>query len=82
MELSMALWIIGGLLSTLVLIIGWGVSQMQSKVDNIGTQLSRMNETLVGIERDLRGELAGLDRRVSQLHIAIKSLHPDYNGLD
>jgi hypothetical protein len=82
MEMTLALWIIGGLLSTLVMIIGWGVSQMQKKVDSITIQLERMNSTLIGIERDLRGELAGLDRRVSQLQTAMKSLHPEYHGID
>lgn len=81
-EITVFLWIVGGLLSVLVLVVGWGVNQTQKKVEDIATKLGAINNTLIGIERDLRGELAGLDRRVSQIHTAMRSLHPDYRGLD
>ena len=81
-EMSIVLWMIGGLLGVLAAMFAWGVSQMQSKVDGVAKQLEKINATLIGIERDMRGELAGLDRRVSQLQIAIRSLHPEYHGLD
>jgi hypothetical protein len=80
--IEVVLWMVGGLLAALVTLIGWGIGAAQKKVDAIATQLEKINETLGSIERDLRGELAGLDRRVSQIQVAIKSLHPNFRGLD
>ena len=81
MTLELVMWIIGGLLTTLIAVISWGVHSAQSKIASIADQLDRINVTLGSIERDLRGELAGLDRRVSILHTAMRSLHPEYKGL-
>lgn len=81
-DLHMVMWIIGGLLSLLVLVVSWGVNQVQKKVEDIATKLGDINDTIGSIERDLRGNMAGLDRRVGQLQIALKSLHPEYHGLD
>ena len=79
---EIVLWTVGGLLTALMTLVAWGLSQMYQRVGDIADKLEMINSTLAGIEKDLRGELAGLDRRVSQLHTAIKSLHPEYHGLD
>jgi hypothetical protein len=81
-EITIILWVLGGLLCVIAALLAWGVHQMQNQVAEISERLSQINRTLGGIERDLRGELAGLDRRVSQLYTAVRSLHPDYHGLD
>ena len=81
-DIQIFLWVVGGLLSVLVMVVSWGVNLTQKKVEGIAEKLGEINLTLAGIERDLRGELAGLDRRVGQLQTAMRSLHPEYHALD
>ncbi len=50
--------VIGGLISVLIMIIGWSANQ-------INTRLTDINETLNSIERDLRKELHAIDSRLS-----------------
>jgi hypothetical protein len=50
--------VIGGLISVLIMIIGWSANQ-------INTRLTDINETLNSIERDLRKELSAIDSRLS-----------------
>ena len=50
--------VIGGLISVLIMIIGWSANQ-------INTRLTDIHETLNSIERDLRKELSAIDSRLS-----------------
>lgn len=50
--------VIGGLISVLIMIIGWSANQ-------INTRLTDINNTLNSIERDLRKELHAIDSRLS-----------------
>ena len=50
--------VIGGLISVLIMIIGWSANQ-------INTRLTDINDTLNSIERDLRKELHAIDSRLS-----------------
>ena len=50
--------VIGGLISVLIMIIGWSANQ-------INTRLTDINETLNSIERDLRKELHAIDSGLS-----------------
>ena len=63
--------IISTLFFLLVAVLGWIGSRVHDRLDNLtemlNTKLGDMNDKLAGIERDLRGELVGLDRRVSHL---------------
>ena len=52
--------IIVGLCATIAALIGWIGSRINVRLEKIG-------DTLAAIERDLRGELYGLDRRVTRL---------------
>lgn len=52
--------LISGLLALLCVLIGWIGNRIHRRLDEI-------SQTLVKIERDLRSELAGLDRRVTRL---------------
>ena len=52
--------IIVGLCTTIAALIGWIGSRINVRLEKIG-------DTLAAIERDLRGELYGLDRRVTRL---------------
>ena len=75
-------WIFGGLMVLVTSLFAYGVYQMQSKVNDIADQLKEINATLGGIEKDLRGELSALDRRVGQITTAMRALHPDSKLLD
>ena len=52
--------IIVGLCTTIAALIGWIGSRINVRLEKIG-------DTLAAIERDLRGELYGLDRRITRL---------------
>ena len=52
--------IIVGLCATIAALIGWIGSRINVRLEKIG-------DTLAAIERDLRGELYGLDRRITRL---------------
>ena len=49
-----------GLCATVAALVGWIGSR-------INVRLEKIDETLAAIERNLRGELFGLDRRVTRL---------------
>ena len=49
-----------GLTATIAGLVGWIGSRINIRLEKIG-------ETLSAIERDLRGELFGLDRRITKL---------------
>ena len=50
--------ITGGLLTMLTILIGWIGNRIHNRLEEI-------NGTLTGIERDLRGDLTNLDRRIT-----------------
>jgi hypothetical protein len=50
--------VIGGLISVLIMIIGWSANQLNSRLTGI-------NETLISIERDIRKELSAIESRLS-----------------
>ncbi len=68
---------ISALLAVLVTVLGWVGSQIKSELKGLSTEMKATNLTLMNIERDLRGELARLDRRVS-----IVEAYRDGNGHD
>jgi hypothetical protein len=55
---------IGGLIGLLTIVIGWIGTRIHTRLDDISKSLS-------GIEKDLRGDLSNLDRRV----VAIETRH-------
>lgn len=58
-------------ITTLLAVLAWIGSRVHTKLDDLGNKLeagmSNMNKTLSSIEKDLRGELNSLDRRISHL---------------
>lgn len=57
--------VIGGLISVLIMIIGWSANQLNSRLTDI-------NETLISIERDIRKELSAIESRLSVVESRIK----------
>ena len=55
----------------LIGVLGWIGSRVHAKLDQLSdkmeAKLSDLNKTLGAIERDIRGELNGLDRRVTRV---------------
>ena len=62
---SILMPVIGGLMSVLIMIIGWSANQ-------INTRLTDINETLISIERDIRKELSAIESRLSVVESRIK----------
>ena len=60
----------GGLLAILILVLGWIGTRIHARLDEI-------NKTLGSIERDLRGELTNLDRRVTKVEAHIDNCPGD-----
>jgi hypothetical protein len=58
--INLILPVISGLMATLILIIGWIGNRIHTRLDEI-------SKTLGTIERDLREDLADLDRRLTIL---------------
>jgi sensor domain CHASE-containing protein len=56
---------VGALLGLLCTILAWVGIQIKAEIRDLGKEMRLTNITLTKIEKDLRGELAGLDRRVS-----------------
>jgi hypothetical protein len=59
-----------GLCATVAGLLGWIGSRINVRLEKIG-------ETLALIERDLRGELFGLDRRITKLEAYHHETHND-----
>jgi len=59
------LYVIGGLVALLGAVIGWIGTRIHSRLDSIATSLQ-------AIEKDLRGDLTNLDRRVVKLEVKMK----------
>lgn len=60
-----ALTVIGGLVMALTSVIAWVGIQIKSEITQLAMAVQQTNVTLTAIERDLRGKLADLDRRVA-----------------
>ena len=60
----------------LIVVLGWIGSRVHSRLDNLykvlDTKLGMMNDKLGSIERDLRSDLTGLDRRVTRIESTCK----------
>lgn len=55
----------GGLIGILTVVIGWIGTRIHARLDAI-------SKSLTAIERDLRGDLSSLDRRVVKLEVESK----------
>ena len=64
-DISVLMPVIGGLISVLIMIIGWSANQLNSRLTDI-------NETLISIERDIRKELSAIESRLSVVESRIK----------
>lgn len=69
--LNIVLAFCGGVIAILITLLGWIGSRVHSKLDEltatVANKFEQINETLGGIERDLRHDLSRLDRRVSRI---------------
>lgn len=65
--------LIGTLFFLLIAVLAWIGSRVHTKIDNLTITLADglggVNEKLGSIERDLRDELASLDRRITRVEI-------------
>lgn len=66
---------ISALLAVLVTVLGWVGSQIKSELKALSQEMKQTNATLTSIERDLRGELSRLDRRVMQVEAKCQVQH-------
>lgn len=69
MELELIKLLLGavsGLLALLVVVVGWIGARIHGRLDAISNSLSK-------IERDLRGDLALLDRRVTRAETLLEA---------
>lgn len=61
----------GGLFMLLIAVLAWIGQRVHSRLDRLSEmldeKLTTMSGTLAGIERDLRGDITALDRRISHL---------------
>jgi len=65
MELEIIKGLLGlaaGLVGVLTLVVGWIGARIHSRLDSI-------SKSLQAIERDLRGDLSALDRRIVRLEV-------------
>jgi hypothetical protein len=60
-------WVLLGGGSAFLAVLGWIGKQLHGELRGIKTQIEETNRTLNAIERDLRDELSGLDRRVTKI---------------
>jgi hypothetical protein len=77
---------IGGLLGLLILLLGWIGSKLHQRLeiinDTLETRLDSIYSSLNMIERDLRGELVTLDRRITRVEARFSIYHDDKNSRD
>ena len=73
--------LLGSLIGLLCTVLAWVGVQIKGELKELGTEMKTTNKTLTAIERDLRGELAGLDRRVSLVEAKCQVVHGN-NGHD
>lgn len=65
--LPYAIGAVGALLAVLAAVLGWVGTQINDRLSNLADEMKLTNQTLTKIERDLRGELSRLDRRVTRV---------------
>jgi len=64
---------IGSLLGLLVVVVGWIGARIHNRLDSISGSLSK-------IERDLRGDLAQLDRRITRTETLLETCPRQCDG--
>jgi hypothetical protein len=74
---SVLIWMLlaGG--SVFIAVIGWIGNRLFGELQGIKDQISKTNETLGAIERDLRSELTHLDRRLTVIETRCNDRHDD-----
>ena len=70
-----AVGLISVLFGCLVAVVGWAGSQIRQELKTLGDKMEVTNSTLTKIERDLRGELSDLDRRVTRVEVKCDANH-------
>lgn len=74
--------LLGSLIGLLCTVLAWVGVQIKSELKDLGHEMKQTNKTLTAIEKDLRGELAGLDRRVSLVEARCQVVHGNSHGDD
>lgn len=68
--------LVGTLFFLLIMVLAWIGSRVHTKIDalteTLADGLSGVNDKLGSIERDLRDELVGLDRRITKVEAHIE----------
>ena len=77
-----AVGMISVLCGCLVGVIGWAGSQIKQQIKDLGDKMEVTNTTLTKIERDLRGELSSLDRRITRVESKCENMHNGGKGQD
>lgn len=67
--------LLGSLIGLLCTVLAWVGVQIKGELKDLSGEMRQTNKTLTAIERDLRGELAGLDRRVSLVEAKCVTVH-------
>lgn len=73
--LPYAFTVIGALLALLCSVLGWVGLSMNRRLHELTKEVASTNITLNKIERDLRGELSRLDRRVTRVEARCDLTH-------
>lgn len=73
--LPYAFTVIGALLALLCSVLGWVGLSMNRRLHELTKEVAGTNVTLNKIERDLRGELSRLDRRVTRVEATCQIQH-------
>lgn len=72
---NLLIWVVAGGGSAFLAVLGWIGKQLHAELRGIKSQIEKTNETLASIERDLRNELAALDRRVTHVEARCVTWH-------
>ena len=70
--------LLGSLIGLLCTVLAWVGVQIKTELKDLGHEMKQTNRTLTAIEKDLRGELAGLDRRVSLVEAKCQVIHGNH----
>lgn len=73
--LPYAIGAVGALLGALTGVLAWVGAQINARLTSLGVEMRATNETLGKIEKDLRGELTRLDRRVTRVEARCNVQH-------
>ena len=66
---------IGALLAALCTVLAWVGLNINKRLEALTREVSATNGTLRAIEKDLRGELSNLDRRVTRVEMKCEVIH-------